>query len=120
MQLDKSPMTPEDSRERIVRKATECDTALLISFVEAVDDDGKATLIPAINYHNVNMATLMMCHDIIHRGYSQRIEYVMLDYARMLRDTGVLEKGESNEESLADPGDDGGSAAATGTGSSHS
>lgn len=120
MQLDKSPMTPEDSRERIVRKATECDTAILISFVATIDDDGKPSLIPAINYHNVNLATLLMSHDVLHRGFSGRLEYVMLDYVRMLRDTGVLAKGESNEESLADPVDGAGPAATTGTGSSHS
>ncbi len=104
MSLKDTPMNAEDSRERMAANVTDCDYAILISFKDVVDDAGEKKLMPTINYHGINMATLMMAHDILHRGYAQRLEYVMLDYARMLREEGTLAKGESNEEDGSDPG----------------
>ena len=81
----KTPMTAEESKVRLVKAAKECTKGVLLSFVMGEDTEGKPQMQPRVNSHDMDITTIIAAFDIMHQVQKSRMEYIVMDYVRLLK-----------------------------------
>jgi hypothetical protein len=102
----------EELTERMAQAVDECDSGILITFTKTEDEEGKEVLQPRVNMKAMNIGTILSADNIMHKVVHARVEYITLDYVRMLQEE---EARNVPAENVSDP-EDGGESGPPGAG----
>jgi len=81
--MEKEDMTPTESLESLQSNLEASDAAVLISFKTGIGDHA-GYIIPQLNMYNVTALNALTAQTMVQRMVKGRMEFVMLDYIRLL------------------------------------